>query len=355
MLMASRGLAAYTVQRALLAVPMVLILVTFVFFLLHIAPGDPVLALAPPAAPQATLDTLRHDLGLDKPLWQQYVEYIGHLVTGDLGESYATKGVPVTQRIGATFPATLELTVAAMIVALTVGIVLGALSGARRGGALDLLGRLFGILIYSAPIFWLGIIAILLFSVIPHQHGAWWALPSGSRGLIAHWQWGAHAGGVAEPTGMNSVDSLLALDGAALKDNLKHLILPATTLGLVIGGIFVRITRVNMLQTMRADYVDAARARGIPERLVIFRHAFKNALIPVVTIVGLTFALLLGGAVLTENVFNWPGIAREITHAIGDRDYPLVQGITVFIGLIVVVVSLAIDLVNAAIDPRIRY
>jgi peptide/nickel transport system permease protein len=154
---------------------------------------------------------------------------------------------------------------------------------------------------------------------------------------------------------MNSLDSLVALDWSALGDNLLHLVLPAATLGLVIGGIFVRITRVNMLQTMRADYVDAARARGVPEGWVVLRHAFKNALIPVVTIVGLTFALLLGGAVLTENVFNWPGLARELTRAIGNRDYPLVQGITVFIGLIVIVVSLLIDVANALIDPRIRY
>lgn len=352
---ASRGLPAYIVQRLLLAVPMLLILVTFVFFLLHIAPGDPVTALAPPDAPEETLDRIRRDLGFDRPLWVQYVDYLGDLVRLDLGESYTARGVTVWSRIGATFPATLELTIAAMIVAVGVGISLGTLAGARRGGALDFLARFFGILVYSAPIFWLGLIAILLFSVIPAENGAWWALPSGSRGETPHWQWGSDAGGVAEPTKMNTVDSLVALDWSALGDNLQHLVLPAATLGLVIGGIFVRITRVNMLQTMRADYVDAARARGVPERIVVFRHALKNALIPVITIVGLTFALLLGGAVLTENVFNWPGLARELTRAIANRDYPLVQGITIFIGTIVIVVSLAIDLVNAAIDPRVRY
>lgn len=353
--MASRGLQYYVLQRLLLAIPMLLILLTFVFFLLHIAPGDPVTALAPPRAPQATLDALRRDLGLDKPIWQQYVDYISDIARGDFGESYAAKGVPVTQRMGATFPATLELTLAAMIVALTVGILLGALAGAKRGGALDLVARFFGILIYSAPIFWLGLIAILFFSVIPNANDWWWALPSGSRGMVPTWHWGSQLGQVAEPTGMNTFDSIIAWDWEAYGDNLKHLILPATTLGLAIGGIFVRITRVNMLQTMRADYVEAARARGIPERVVIFRHAFKNALIPIVTVVGLTFALLLAGAVLTENVFNWPGIARELTRAIGNRDYPLVQGITVFIGLVVITVSIVIDLLNAWIDPRIRY
>lgn len=353
--MASRGLQYYVLQRLLLAIPMLLILLTFVFFLLHVAPGDPVTALAPPAAPQATLDRLRADLGLDKPVWQQFVDYVLQLAQGDLGESYAARGVKVTQRIGATFPATLELTLAAMLVAVGVGVTLGALAGAKRGGALDLAARIFGVLIYSAPIFWLGLIAILLFSVLPHEAGLAWALPSGSRGAPPAWQWGANAGQGVDLTGMYTVDSVIGLDWTALGDNLKHLVLPATTLGLVIGGIFVRITRVNMLQTMRADYVEAARARGIPERVVVFRHALKNALIPVVTVVGLTFALLLGGAVLTENVFNWPGLARELTTAIGKRDYPLVQGITVFIGILVVGVSLAIDVFNAYIDPRIRY
>lgn len=352
---ASRGLPAYVVQRLLLAVPMLLILVTFVFILLHVAPGDPVEALAPPGAPPETIDRIRADLGLDAPLWKQYVRYLGDLLRLDLGESYAARGVTVWSRIGATFPATLELTLSAMLVALSVGIVLGTLAGARRGGALDFAARLFGILIYSAPVFWLGLIAILLFSVLPTEHGAWWALPSGSRGAAPHFAWGSDRGAVSEVTGMNTIDSIIALDGAAFADNLRHLVLPATTLGLVIGGIFVRITRVNMLQTMRADYVDAARARGVPERIVIFRHALKNALIPVITIVGLTFALLLGGAVLTENVFNWPGLARELTRAIGNRDYPLVQGITIFVGSIVIVVSIAIDLVNAAVDPRVRY
>ena len=353
--MASRGLQYYVLQRLLLAIPMLLILLTFVFFLLHVAPGDPATALAPPAAPEETIQRLRHDLGLDEPLWKQYVDYVTQVARGDLGESYAAKGVPVMQRIGATFPATLELTMAAMLVAIGVGVLLGAAAGARRGTWLDLAARIFGIVVYSAPIFWLGLVAILLFSVMPNQAGYHWALPSGSRGLAATWHWGSTPGAIAEPTGMNTVDSLIALDGPAFADTLRHLILPATTLGLVIGGIFVRITRVNMLQTMRADYVEAARARGVPERAVVFRHAFKNALIPVVTIVGLTFALLLAGAVLTENVFNWPGIARELTRAIGNRDYPLVQGITVFFGGLVIVVSIAIDLVNDWIDPRIRY
>ncbi|MHB8605294.1 MAG: ABC transporter permease [Thermoplasmatota archaeon] len=414
--MASRSLQYYVLGRLLLAIPMLVILVTFVFVLLHIAPGDPVLAIAPPAAPEATIEALRHQLGLDRPLWVQYLEYLRGLATLHLGQSLTVRGVEVTQRISATFPPTLELTLAAMVVAVVVGVGVGLLAGARRGTGVDLGGRLFGILIYSAPIFWLGLIAILAFAqpyvrdsataspfwratilgallaltgwigarFLPHWrsrraapliglavgvaialavptvatdavNALWPQLPTGGRGRGPIWAWGSDFGNPAHTTGMNTVDSLIALDGGAFLDNLRHLALPATTLGLVIGGIFLRITRVNVMQTMRADYADAARSRGVSEVAVVWRHAFKNALIPIVTVVGLTFALLLGGAILTENVFNWPGIARELTRALAQRDYPIVQGITAFFAAIVVVLSLAIDLVNAWIDPRIRY
>jgi peptide/nickel transport system permease protein len=339
------GLRAYVLTRLVLTVPMLFVLLTVVFVLLHVAPGDPVLAIAPPAAPQATIDALRHQLGLDKPLWQQYLDYMSGVLRLDLGASLIYRGQQVTDRIAATFPATLELTLAATALAIVVGVGVGALAGARRGSRLDVGARLFGIVVYSMPVFWLGILLILLFSTTLH-----W-LPSGGRGLSPL----DAQGHPADYTGMNTLDSLLALDTQALADNALHLLLPAATLGLVIAGVFVRITRVNMLRTMTSDYVEAARARGVPERQVILNHALRNALIPVVTVVGLTFALLLSGAVLTENVYNWPGLARELTRALGNRDYPVVQGITAFFALIVVAVSLLIDVVNALIDPRVRY
>jgi peptide/nickel transport system permease protein len=339
------GLRWYVATRLLLAIPMLLVLLTMVFVLLHVAPGDPVLAIAPPAAPPQVIAQLRHDLGLDKPLWQQFLDYLGGFVQGNLGESLIFRGTQVTERIGATFPATLELTLSAMVVAVVVGLALGALAGAKRGSWVDLAGRLFGIVLYSTPIFWLGLLAILVFSSMLG------ILPSGGRGL-APVDAGGHPFTV---TGMNTVDSLLALDFQAFADNVLHLLLPALTLGLVIAGVFIRITRVNMLRTMQNDYVEAARARGIPERQVVLNYALRNALIPVITIVGLTFALLLSGAVLTENVFNWPGMGRELTKAIGNRDYPVVQGITAFFALVVVGLSLLIDVANALADPRIRY
>lgn len=341
----AEGLRLYVATRLLLAVPMLLVLLTVVFVLLHVAPGDPVLAIAPPAAPQEVIDRLRHDLGLDKPLWEQYLDYLAGIARLDLGESLVFRGTPVTQRIGATFPATLELTAAAMLVAVVVGLGLGALAGARRGTWADLGARLVGIVLYSTPIFWLGILAILVFS------STLGLLPSGGRGLTPL----DAAGRPVAFTGINVLDAALVVDVEAVLDNLVHLLLPALTLGLVIAGVFIRITRVNMLRTMVADYVEAARARGIAERDVVVNYAFRNALIPIVTVVGLTFALLLSGAVLTENVFNWPGMGRELTRAISLRDYPVVQGITAFFAVIVVLLSVLIDVVNAFIDPRIRY
>lgn len=343
--MAGRGLRRYVLARLLLAVPMLLVLLTMVFVLLHIAPGDPVLAIAPPAAPPETIERLRRDLGLDKPLGEQYLDYMVGFVQGDLGESLIFRGTQVTQRIGATFPATLELTLTAMVIAIVVGVGLGALAGARRGSRLDLGARLLGIVLYSTPIFWLGLLAILVFS------STLGLFPSGGRGLSPL----DAAGRPVSFTGINTLDAALALDIEALLSNLHHLALPALTLGLVIAGVFVRITRVNMLRTMASDYVEAARARGIPERDVVWNHGLRNALIPVITVVGLTFALLLGGAVLTENVFNWPGMGRELTDAIGNRDYPVVQGITAFFAIVVVGLSLLIDVANAAADPRVRY
>jgi peptide/nickel transport system permease protein len=339
------GLRAYVLARLALGVPMLLVLLTMVFVLLHVAPGDPVLAIAPPAAPEAVIEGLRRDLGLDKPLWAQYLDYLGGIATLDMGESLVFRGTPVTQRIALTFPATLELTLAAMAVALGVGLTLGALAGARRGTWVDLAGRLVGIVLYSTPIFWLGILAILVFS------STLGLLPTGGRGLSP-----LDASGASfRLTGMNTLDALLVLDLEAFVDNLVHLLLPALTLGLVIAGVFLRITRVNMLRTMASDHVEAARARGLPENVVVWQYGFRNALIPVITVVGLTFALLLGGAVLTENVFNWPGLGRELTQAISLRDYPVVQGVTAFIAILVVALSLLIDVANAAIDPRIRY
>lgn len=304
------------------------------------APGDPVTATLGERVSDARAADLRRSLGLDEPLWRQYVDYLGDVTRGDLGDAITTKR-PLRQTISDRFPATLELTLFAMLVAMAVGLGIGGLAARFRGTALDVGGRLLGIVLYAAPIFWLGILFQLVFSV-------WlgW-LPTGGR-----------TAAFAEPrpvTGLYTVDSLITGDWHALGEAVRHLALPALTLGLVIGGILVRLVRVNMIQTLRADYIEAARARGLPERAVVFRHALKNALVPVVAVVGLQFALLLSGAVLTETTFTWPGIGQSLYDFLQNRDYTAVQGIVTFYACFVVAVSLAIDVVTAFIDPRIRY
>jgi len=326
--------------RLALVVPMLLILLTATFLLLRVAPGDPVTATLGDRVSEARADAIRRSLGLNRPLWRQYVDYLGRVVHGDFGRAITTNR-PIRSTIAERFPATLELTLAALIVAVIVGVGIGALSARYRDTTLDIGGRIFGILLYAAPIFWLGIMLQLLFAV----KLGWF--PTGGR--IAPF---------TEPrsiTGLYTVDALLTRNWGSLTSSVRYLTLPALTLGLAIGGIFIRLVRVNMIQTLKADYVEAARARGVPERLVLFRHAFRNALVPVVTIVGLQFALLLSGAVLTETTFTWPGIGLSLFQFLQDRDYIGVQGLVTFYAVFVVVVSLLIDLASAWVDPRIRY
>jgi peptide/nickel transport system permease protein len=337
---AGGSLARYFLTRLVLVAPMLVILLTTTFLLLRVAPGDPVTATLGGHISEARADAIRRSLGLNRPLWRQYVDYLGHVVHGDFGKAITTNR-PVSSTIAERFPATLELTLAALLVAIVVGVVIGALSARFRDTPMDVGGRILGILLYAAPIFWLGIMLQLLFAV----KLGWF--PTGGR--IAAF---------SEPrsiTGLYTVDALLTGNWPAFSSALRYLALPAITLGVAIGGIFIRLVRVNMIQTLKADYVEAARARGLPERLVVMRHAFRNALVPVVTIVGLQFALLLSGAVLTETTFTWPGIGLSLYQFLQDRDYIGVQGLVTFYALFVVVVSVLIDVVSAWVDPRIRY
>jgi len=334
------SLGRYFIARLVLVVPMLLILLTATFLLLRVAPGDPVTATLGDRVSEARAQEIRRSLGLTRPLWRQYLDYLGHVAHGDFGRAITTNR-PLSSTIAERFPATLELTLAALLVALVTGVGIGALSARFRDTPVDVGGRIVGILLYAAPIFWLGIMLQLLFAV----KLGWF--PTGGR--IAPF---------AEPrtlTGLYTVDALLTRNWSALGGAIRYLALPAITLGLVIGGIFIRLVRVNMIQTLRAGYVEAARARGVPERQVVFRHAFRNALVPVVTIVGLQFALLLSGAVLTETTFTWPGVGLSLYQFLQNRDYTGVQGLVTFYALFVVVVSLLIDVISAWVDPRIRY
>lgn len=338
----SQALRDYIFVRLLLAPLMIWTIVTLVFLLLRATPGDPADAILGGRAPEAAKAALREQLGLDAPLWLQYVRYLGALLHLDLGSSLASRGLAVTEVIAQHFPATAELALGAIAIALGIGGVLGAIAAARAGTVVELGSRLFGTITYALPMFWAGMVMQLIFVV---QLG-WF--PLGTRFPIGQ-------AAPAQVTGLYVIDSLLAGNFAQLAAALHHLALPCFTLGLLLSGIFERIVRVNLKQTLQADYVEAARARGIPEGRILVSHALKNALIPVVTVMGLTFSALLGGAVLTEVTFSWPGLGNRLYEAIALRDYPTVQGIMVFFGAIVVVASIAIDIINAWIDPRIRY
>ncbi len=338
----AKALQYYIFTRLLLAPLMLLTITTLVFLLLRATPGDPADAILGNRAPEAAKQALREQLGLSDPLWLQYWHYLGNLFHLDLGTSLTSRGLPVWEIIQQHFPATVELTFFGMAIAVIVGIGVGMLSASRPGTFFDVGGRLFGIITYSLPLFWVGMIVQLVFAV---QLG-WF--PLGTRFPIS-------SPPPSSITGLYTIDSILNGNLNQFFTSLYYLTLPCITLGILLSGIFERIVRVNLKQTLQADYVEAARARGIPERRILFAHALKNALIPVITVLGLTFAALLGGAVLTEVTFSWPGLGNRLYEAISLRDYPTVQGVMVFFGAIVVIASILIDIANAYIDPRIRY
>jgi peptide/nickel transport system permease protein len=338
----SKALQYYILARLLLAPLMLWTIITLVFLLMRATPGDTADAILGNRAPEEAKRALREQLNLNRPLWLQYLDYFINLLRFDLGSSITSKGVSVWEVIREHFPATGELALYSTVVAVVVGIGIGIFSASRPGSVFDVGGRLFGIITYSLPIFWVGMILQLIFSV---QLG-WF--PLGTRFPLSETP-------PATITGLYTIDSLLSFNLGQFFTALYYLAMPCVTLGVLLSGIFERIVRVNLKQTLQADYVEAARARGIPEQKILFSHALKNALIPVITVLGLTFASLLGGAVLTEVTFSWPGLGNRLYEAISLRDYPTVQGIMVFFGAIVVFASIFIDIINAYIYPRIRY
>jgi peptide/nickel transport system permease protein len=336
------SLRTYLLTRLGLAIPTVFVLLTMVFLLMRVAPGDPIQAALGGHVSQQEIEKRRAEAGYDRPILVQYVEYLGDAVTLDLGTSL-TDYRSVTSIIRENGAATLELTMFAFAIAVGVGVGIGVLAGRYRDTWIDTSGRIFGIVVYAAPVFFTGFLLQLLFG-----SALGWLPTSGRVGPITEFE-------LDKTTHLYIVDAIISGNWDALRDALEHLILPAVTLGLLVSGVLIRLVRVNLLQTMRGDYVEAARARGVSERRIVIHHAFRNALVPVVTVAGLQFAILLGGAILTEQTFNWPGIGSELVRYLNNRDYIAVQGIITLFALAVVLVSLLIDLVTAFIDPRVRY
>ncbi len=335
-------LTRYVITRVLLTIPMVFILLTIVFAVLRVMPGDPVSALLGGHAPESVIEKKKEELGLNRPIAIQYVDYLWQICRLDFGDSMVFKQ-RVTKAIKEKLPATIELTTFGMIITILLGVLLGAYAADKRRSPQDNFIRLYGIVIFCIPVYWLGLMLQLIF-------GVWLDfLPIAGRTGPRVFP------STFEKTGFYVLDTILIKDFSALRDVLIHLILPSFTLGMVLSGIFIRLTRANMLDVLKADYILAAEARGIRHRVIVYKHALKNAFIPVLTMFGLQFALLMAGAVLTESTFSWPGMGRLLLERIYLRDYPTIQGVIIMFALVVATVSLIVDIIYAIIDPRVRY
>ena len=322
-------------------IPLMLwIISTLVFILLRIAPGDPVDAILGSGADEASRSILRQQLGLNESLLDQYLKYINDILHFNFGESLSTQE-PVLKIISLSLPASIELGIFSILVAIIIGFPLGFLGLRYKGKKGDYFSRVIGVSTYAIPPFWGAMLAQLIFSVYLRL------FPIGGRFSIFNQQ--------PKITGFLVLDSLLDGNISALQDSLYHLTLPSLTLGFLLSGIFSRSLRTNLDKTIKSDYVNAAICRGITKRKIIFNHALPNALLPIVTISGLTIASLAGGALLFEVTFSWPGIALRLHEAISQRDYTLVQGIVIITSLLIVSLNLFVDILIALLDPRIEY
>jgi peptide/nickel transport system permease protein len=337
-------LVRYLLVRLALIIPTVLILVTVVFFFMRVI-GDPITAAQGGRLTPEQLDVRRAEAGFDRPILTQYLEYLGGLFRGDFGTALTDRR-EISEVLVTNGAATLELSFWALLVAFGVGVPLGRLAARHRDKLPDVSIRLFAILVYAAPVFFIGLLLKLLFSATL----GW--LPSSGRAAPAV---SIALNNVSPKTNIMIVDAILYGEPEYIVDVLQHAVLPALALGLLTAGVFIRLIRINLLETMRTDYVTAARARGVAEGAVVRKHAFRNALVPIVTVMGMQIAMLLGGAILTETTFEWQGLGYILSQYLLARDFVAVQGIVTAIAVVVAVTSFLIDLINALVDPRVRY
>jgi len=333
----------FIITRLLLTIPMVLILVTMVFFVMRILPGDPIRSQLGPKVSEEQAAALSARLGLDRPLPEQYFEFLRRMVTLDFGNALTQGERPIRDELAEKLPATIELALPAMVFTSLVGIFSGAYAAKHRKEPADYLIRLASIFVYAIPVFFMGLVFQIIFAVrIP-------ILPlSGRMDTLLLTQFESR-------TNFYVIDAILTQNWPALKSVLSHLVMPVVTLGLVLTGPFVRLTRVNMIEMLQSDFITAGRARGLPERRLVYRHALRNTFIPILTLIGLQFALLLAGAVLTETTFSWPGMGRYLVDRIELRDYTAVQATIAVFALFVGLISVLVDILYAFVDPRIRY
>ena len=330
----------YLLRRLLLLIPTFLGVVALTFFLIRLAPGDPILVLAGErgVSPERYAE-LQAQFGFDQPLFMQFLHYLGQILSGNLGVSVVSR-TPVLEEFMSLFPATLELSLVAITFAILIGIPAGVLAAVKRNTVLDYSVMGASLVGFSMPIFWWALLLILFFSI-----NLGWTPVAGRLGFLFD---------VEPVTGFMLIDTLLADDFGAFLDALHHLILPSLVLATIPLAVIARMTRSAMLEVLRENYIVAARAKGLSPFTVIFKHALRNALIPVVTVIGLQVSILMTGAILTETIFSWPGIGKWMLESIYRRDYPVVQGGVLLIATIVIFVNAMVDLLYAVINPRIR-
>ena len=330
----------YAIRRGLTVIPVLLGVSILVFSFIHLIPGDPALTMLGERATPEKVAEVRQQLGLDRPIHEQYLIYLGKLLRGDLGTSIV-RGDPVLTDLLRRFPATVELATSAIVLALLAGIPIGIISAVWRNSFVDSVSRIWALTGVSMPIFWLGLMLAWFFGV----QLRW--LPTGFR---------LDTGTSFEPwTNFVILDAALQGNWAVLRDALRHVILPAVALATIPLAVIARMTRASMLEVLSQEYIRTAEAKGLSQSAVILRHALRNALLPVLTVVGLQVGHLLAGAILTETIFSWPGIGLWVYESIESRDYAIVQGASLFIAVIFVVVNAVTDLLYAAADPRIKY
>jgi peptide/nickel transport system permease protein len=332
---------SYILKRLFYLVPVLLGVTVLVVIISHAIPGDPARMMAGQKASREAVENLRRSMGLDRSLPEQYLNYLVGLVQGDLGFSIRNQR-PVLEDMRDFFPATLELTLASMVLCVSVGVPLGILSAVRRNRPIDHASRVFSVFGVSMPVFWLGLMLLLLF----YRNLGW--LPGSGRLDI----------GIDPPghvTGLYLIDTLLAGRLDTFRNALLHILLPAFCLSYVYLAIITRIVRSSMISVMGLDFITTARANGIAETVIILKHCLKNSLIPTVTITGLSIGELLGGAILTETIFNWPGMGKYVVDSVNFLDFPAIMGFTLVVSFAYVMINLAVDVIYAFLDPQIRY
>ncbi|HWR92591.1 MAG TPA: ABC transporter permease [Desulfobacterales bacterium] len=332
---------AYVLKRLLYLVPVLLGVTLLVFVISHAIPGDPARMMAGQKASHEAVENLRRSMGLDRPLPEQYATYLLGLLRGDLGFSIRNQR-PVVEDLRDFFPATLELSLASMLLCVSVGLPLGIVSAVRRNRPIDHASRVFSVFGVSMPVFWLGLMLLLLF----YRTLGW--LPGSGRLDI-------HTDPPAQVTGLYLIDTLVEGSLGKFGDALLHILMPAFCLSYVYLAIITRIVRSSMISVMGLDFITTARANGISEAAIILKHCLKNSLIPTVTITGLSIGELLGGAILTETIFNWPGMGKYVVDSVNFLDFPAMMGFTLVVALAYVLINLAVDVLYALLDPQIRY